>query len=599
MMHGMADSAHSGSDRARLAFMQLVPARLHGLAAVAPQLSRYTLVSAVALALDFAVFLALTTLAMWPPLAGVIGYAAGTVLHYLLSVRFVFDASATDKAHSRLFSEFAVTGVSGMAATAIVIAAATDLASVSALPAKVLAAGVSFLLVFALRRGVVFSARGVPGEAAAAPGRLVALARALLDQISRKHVLPPPAPDFYAKFIVAAAVFFAVLELTYFLFSDLPSFWKPSLDAFGKTAIGRDFLNAWMGGRSALGEGPAAWFDHRVYNQHLLDFIGVADMHSYVWSYPPHVVLLLWPLGLLPYLPAFVLWTLCGVAVFLYAAARGGVERKHLLFIAIAPAAAIDVFIGQNGFFTAAILICGLVQLDRRPLLSGLLFGILTIKPQLGLLLPLMLAMTGRWRTMLAAAATTAALVAATAWLYGPDVWTQCLAKVVPQQQFIQEHGDGLLLLQISSAFYAARLVGLSSGAAWALQAVVSAVAIAAVIWTFRCRRDPVLSMALLIAATFLVTPYSLNYDMVVLGWVLALLRQREGNEPIDHYLIIAVWTLPLTMMLAGLIHIPLAMPVLAAFAARLVWQLAAGERNHRPVPVLDVGGPAKAVPAE
>jgi len=55
-------------------------------------------------------------------------------------------------------------------------------------------------------------------------------------------------------------------------------------------------------------------------------------------------------------------------------------------------------------------------------------------------------------------------------------------------------------------------------------------------------------------------------------------LRQREGNEPIDHYLIIAVWTLPLTMMLAALIHIPLAMPVLAAFAARLVWRLAHGE---------------------
>ena len=62
---------------------------------------------------------------MWPALAGVMGYAVGTVLHYLLSVRFVFDARATDKAHARLFGEFAVTGVSGMAATAVVIAAAT------------------------------------------------------------------------------------------------------------------------------------------------------------------------------------------------------------------------------------------------------------------------------------------------------------------------------------------------------------------------------------------------------------------------------------------------------------------------------------------
>ena len=132
--------------------------------------ARATLVSAFALALDFSLFLTLTSLSVWAPLAGVAGYAAGTVLHYLLSVRFVFDARATDKAPARLFSEFAVTGVSGMAATAIVIAAATDLAGLSALPAKVLAAAVSFLLVFVLRRGVVFSAREAPGGLSAPTG---------------------------------------------------------------------------------------------------------------------------------------------------------------------------------------------------------------------------------------------------------------------------------------------------------------------------------------------------------------------------------------------------------------------------------------------
>ena len=210
-----------------------------------------------------------------------------------------------------------------------------------------------------------------------------------------------------------------------------------------------------------------------------------------------------------------------------------------------------------------------------------LLFGILTVKPQLGLLLPLMLAASGRWRTVVSAAVTTVALVAATSWLYGADIWTAYLDNVVPQQHILQEHGSGMLMLQNSSAFYAGRLIGLPMGLTWALQAIVSAMALAAVIWTFRRRRDPVLSMALLIAATFLVTPYSLNYDMVVLGWVLALLRQREGNAPLDHYLIIGVWTLPLTMMLAGLIHVPLAMPVLAAFAARLVWLLARSEARE------------------
>ena len=74
-----------------------------------------------------------------------------------------------------------------------------------------------------------------------------------------------------------------------------------------------------------------------------------------------------------------------------------------MLFLAVAPGVAVNVFFGQNGFLTAALLIGGLVNLDRRPILSGILFGMLTIKPQFGLLLPVLLLITGRWRVIAAA----------------------------------------------------------------------------------------------------------------------------------------------------------------------------------------------------
>jgi putative flippase GtrA len=578
----MADSAHGGFDRVRIAVAQLMPDRVLRFSIVAPQLSRYALVSAAALACDFAVFVALTRLAVWAALAGVLGYAVGTMLHYLLSVRFVFDARATDKAHARLFSEFAVTGVAGMAATALVIWLATDFAGISALPAKVLAAGLSFLLVFALRRGVVFARRGQSGSSPEDNSRRGSRASAMSRGMRCNFALPTPGTDFYIRFTVAGLALFTSAEFAYFLFSPPPSFYLPSVDGFGGTAIGRDFLNAWMGGRSALAGGPAAWFDPVVYNEALRSIVGITE--RYYWSYPPHVLLVVWPLGLIPYFPAFVLWTLCGFALFLHAAAHGGIERRHLLFLAVAPAVALNVFLGQNGFFTAALLIGGLVNLDRRPVLSGVLFGILTIKPQLGLLLPVMLAASGRWRTMAAAAATTAALAAVTSWLYGADIWIAYLDKVVPVQRHLQEHGAGLLLLQVPSAFFAARLIGLPIAADWALQAIVSAAALAVVAWTFRRRRDPMLSAALLVAATFLFAPYSMNYDMVVLAWAATLLRQRATNEPVDHYLVVAIWTLPVTMMLAGAIHIPLALLTLSAFAARLVWLLARDEARESDV---------------
>jgi hypothetical protein len=390
----------------------------------------------------------------------------------------------------------------------------------------------------------------------------------------------------YAKFTVAAGVFFLVFELSFFAVSKVPSFALPSVDISGY-AVGRDFLNTWMGGRAALGGGPAQWFDLAAYNMALREILG-PTFPDHFWSYPPHLLLFTWPLGLLPYLPAYALWCAGGLALYLLAARHGGVARRHLLFLALAPAVAVNVFFGQNGFLTAALLIGGLSSMDRRPVLAGILFGVLTVKPQFGLLLPVMLVLTGRWRVIAAAGLTTAILVAVTALWFGPDIWLDYVRKVMPQQQWLMTQGGGLLVPMVASAFVNARLVGLPPEACWLVQALVSGGALAIVVWTFRRPRDPVLSLALFVTATFLFSPWMLVYDMVVFGFVVALLRQRADNTPADHRLALCVWTLPVAMLLFGAAHVPVAMLVLPAFAARLVWRLsradeAAAVGTHAP----------------
>lgn len=135
-------------------------AKLAPLPDALPQLSRYTVVSGLALILDFTVYLLLAAGGMKVALAGAVGYACGLALHYLLSVRYVFDPRATNKAQTRLLAEFALSGFAGMVITALVIALTVDL-GMPLLPAKMLAVGVSFLVVFALRRSVVFAGRRV------------------------------------------------------------------------------------------------------------------------------------------------------------------------------------------------------------------------------------------------------------------------------------------------------------------------------------------------------------------------------------------------------------------------------------------------------
>ena len=379
----------------------------------------------------------------------------------------------------------------------------------------------------------------------------------------------PPADDLYKKMAVAATVFAVMFEAGYLLTS------APPYDGLGYL-IGRDFVNTWMGAHSAFAGGPAAWFDFDTYNAALAARF-YPDFPHHNWSYPPHLLLMTWPLAFLPYLPGYLVWCALGMALYLLASSEGGRCRERLFMLAVAPAAWMNIFAGQNGFITAALMIGGLVQLGRRPVLAGICFGLLTIKPQLGLLLPVMLVLTGQWRAILAAIATTAALVVATGLLFGFEIWPEYVRQVLPVQSAILMEGQGIFTMMMPTVFMNARIAHLPLDVAWALQIAVSLAAVAAVVWTYWRRRDPVLSVALFVTATFLVTPYAFNYDMVVFGWPLALLREK-GGESLDDRLAMAVWTLPVTAMLLGLLGVPGSAAVLAAFAGRLLWRLKAGQ---------------------
>jgi alpha-1,2-mannosyltransferase len=380
----------------------------------------------------------------------------------------------------------------------------------------------------------------------------------------------------YAVFTVAAAAIMLAIVGLDFKLAAAQSFPAFVLDP-GGFPVGRDFLNTWMGGRSAFSSGPADWFDSDVYMAAILKATGLPDLAPLYWSYPPHLLFFIWPFGLLDFLPSYMVWCAVGLALYVWAAVAGGVDRKCWLFLAVAPAVTVNVFFGQNGFLTAALLIGGLANLDRRPIIAGILFGLLTIKPQFGLLLPVLLVLNGHWRVIGSAVATTVLLVAATAIWFGPEIWIQYWHKVVPQQHDLLNVAGAMRWPIVASAFVNARLAGLPDDLAWLVQGVASACAFGAVVWTFWRKRDPVLSQALFVTATFLFSPWIMNYDMVVFGWIVALLRQRGNEGFADQCLSLALWTLPILMFPLGFAHIPGALLILPLFAARLLWRLAHG----------------------
>ena len=370
--------------------------------------------------------------------------------------------------------------------------------------------------------------------------------------------------DLYVKVTFAAAVFFAVFAVGYLALT------SPPRDALGYL-IGRDFVNTWMGARAALSGHVARLCDFPVYLQDMQRIFCRLPEHN--WSYPPHILLFIWPLAFLPYLPACALWSAVGLALYLVVAAGKNRSPKTLVFLAVAPAVAINLFAGQNGFFTAALLILAVREVDRRPMVAGICLGLLTIKPQLGLLFPLALLLSGRTRCFVWAAATALVLIALTIAIFGTGVWLDYLRLAVPFQRDVMNYGTGILVPMMPSAFMNARLWGATPVIAWIVQAPFSLLAIAAVVWTFSSRRDPMLSFAVLITAGFVVTPYVFGYDMVVFGWLIAMLRPRLSGVW-DARLALAVWTLPVTTIVFGICRLPLSAAILAAFLLRLVWLL-------------------------
>src|ERR687895_885051 len=200
------------------------------------------------------------------------------------------------------------------------------------------------------------------------------------------------------------------------------------LNDYQHRPIGTDFSNIYAAGTYVLQGRPEAPFDSATQHAREKEIFGAATPF-YGWHYPPFFLFIAALLALLPYLPALALWQGTTLALYLASIHRiaGPLARDHgrlvLLFAIAYPAVFINLGHGHNGFLTAALIGLALLLLDTRPLLSGILFGLLAYKPQFGLLIPLALIATGRWKTFFAATITVALLVLAATLVFGVTVW--------------------------------------------------------------------------------------------------------------------------------------------------------------------------------
>lgn len=324
--------------------------------------------------------------------------------------------------------------------------------------------------------------------------------------------------------------------------------WDGKLDATGQP-LGADYSEVYAAGTFVLEGKPALPYDNGAHAARQRDLFG-PTAPFYAWGYPPYFLGLAALFAIFPYVLALVLWQ---ASTFpLYAGAvRAALPlpwRQILPAAAGFPAVFVNLGHGHNGFLTAGLLGLGLVLLERRPLLAGMLFGCLAYKPQYGLLLPIALLAGFHWRALLAAAATAALLTLATLAAFGTETWQGFFASIPFSREIVVEQGNtGWYKLQ--TVFAAVRMLGGSVSMAYGFQGVSTLACALAIGWLWLRRADWRLRSAALMTATLLSTPYALDYDMMVLGPALAMTIAyllEKGFGDWEKTLLASVWLMPL-----------------------------------------------------
>ena len=359
-------------------------------------------------------------------------------------------------------------------------------------------------------------------------------------------------------------------------------FGKPAGFILVETGCARfnEYVGVRAAGELALSGQPAKAYD---WDAHLarqrVIACSTADM-NYPWSYPPTYLMVAAVLASLPVAGGALAWLTLTLGGYLWVVARASGQRIAALWAAATPATFACVSVIHTGFWTAGLMGLALTSLAARPVLAGVCFGCLAMKPQLGLLVPVALIAGRHWRAMASTAATAAALAILSILCFGIEPWRLLVPQMTRVAQVIV---DGRVPMEnLVTVYGALRLAGLGHAAATLVQSVVTAALAIGVYRLWRSTAGDALKAAGLASASLLATPYLFTYDLPMLAVVAAFLVRAAGAEGLAK-LEIAGLAASAGVLFFGFASLPagvVANLLTAALVVRRVWPYVAPARR-------------------
>jgi len=352
--------------------------------------------------------------------------------------------------------------------------------------------------------------------------------------------------------------------------------------------FGIDYACFYTTGTMVSGGQTAQIYDLRAHHAALEQLLGTVDFFL-EWVYPPSFLLAVVPFSVLPYSVSLTLWLFltflpAGFAAYVLS---GRNKAAPLLFLAF-PGSFLNIRWGQNGFLSAALLGFGVYFTESNPVLAGLMFGLLTYKPQLAIIPFLILLLMRKWKTLGWSVVFAAALAALSGFLFGVQTWIDFFTSSLYNASILGQATEGAIW-GIPTLTVLLRSFGLQG---WFLNIVLILTAGLSLLGCSRVwRQTQRVSLRLfsLALCVFLSLPYVSLYDFAIFGIPAALLMLEKQKQPLGSFhplALAALWMLPLlgliVYLLTGLQLCPL---VLAGFLIVLVKKTA---RQTSEIPALN-----------
>lgn len=309
------------------------------------------------------------------------------------------------------------------------------------------------------------------------------------------------------------------------------------------------------------------------------------DVHGHFgWFYPPLFYFCVLPFGYLPlYFPAFLPFAGLSLGALMGVLKRAlGSEIRWVVLFSSA-GFWLNLLRGQNGSLTAALMLLTLISLKQRPRWAGFSLALLTIKPQLALLLPALFLKVGAWRSFFWFVLTLAGLTGLSLWVLGDGTWSAWLGSLSLAQALLEhDEFNSDYWYHTTSVYTCLRLLGVSSVWAYMAHFCMALMVAGASLWAWRDAVPLEKKGSLMVLASLLMSPYVMEYDLcatlIVLYWGAGFLDRSW------RWVLVVLWQLPLLSSLsAAYFKLQLAAPVLLLTFALVLQSIVSDSRRAHP----------------